>query len=122
MSKYDFEHHAPREFKNKSKTQVGEDFGDSRFAKVSFKSYLRQVREEETMDDVDTTAYKPGEITELTEEHENQIIREFVEWSGGSYPDEMTDADLQDYATEASPEEFDSDSVLKFIRNYVKED
>lgn len=122
MPRHDYEHHAPRDYKNKSKPHVGEDFDESRSAKVSFKSYLRQVREEETMAEMNETVHKPGEIVELTEEHEQQIIKEFVDWSGGYYPDEMTDPELQEYATDASPAEFDSDTVLRFIRNYVKED
>lgn len=121
MSKTMYEHHAPRDFKNKSKSQP-DDIAEGRSEKVSFKSYLRQVREEEATAEDDHLVYKPGEITEFTDEHETQIVNDFVEWSGGYYPNEMTDSDLQDFAIAGSDSRFDSDAVLRFVRNYVKED
>jgi hypothetical protein len=123
MSRHEYEHHVPRNYKNKSKQRVSEDFDENRPAKISFKPYLLQIREQETMDEMYIEpVYKPGEIVDLTPEHEKQIIEDFVRWSGGYYPDEMNDSELQEYATKASAAEFDSDTVLRFIRNYVKED
>mgnify|MGYP005862488603 CR=1 FL=1 len=54
MSKRDYEHHQPRKSgkKKKSYRNFNEDaFQDERASRVNFKNYLRQLREEELMDD-----------------------------------------------------------------------
>ena len=54
MPKRDYEHHQPRKTDKKKKHHRGfneEVVQDQRASRVNFKNYLRQLREEELMDD-----------------------------------------------------------------------
>ena len=120
MGNRDYETNLPSRLVKPKKRHVPEDDGESRFAKVRFKTYIQKVKEDEGPD-VQEAVHCAGK-TELTEQDQLSIVQHFLEWSGGDYPDSMLDSDLQEYvATHAMDGQYDSDVVLKFLRNYVQD-
>lgn len=121
MSKNEYDHHQPRQLNKGKKHSRGfsEDVQENRQNRVSFKNYLRQVKEEELENDDfedDLTEARP-----MSDEDRQFLISDFKEWSGGLSPEEVEDGQLQAYAYESAPTELDSYEVLSFLRSYTGE-
>lgn len=117
MSRNDFiGHHQPRQNDKKKHHRHGfnEDIQDSRHARVSFKNYVRELKESLIEDEFETTDGRP-----LTSDDEKFIIEDFKKWTEGISPEECGDDQLQTYAYEIAPSDLDETEVLSFLRNYT---
>ncbi len=90
-----------------------EDVSDKRATRVNFKSYLRELEEEEVSL---AEGFKP-----LTPSAKQEILADFAAWSGGVTPDEASDEDLRTYASMTLPADYDPEEALEFLRNYAPE-
>ncbi len=120
MSKLDFEHHQPRNLTKGKKHSRGfsEDIDEQRRNRVSFKSYLRQVKEEE-LEQADEVLSTEGAA--LTDADKKLILEEFREWADGAEPFDCADGELQTYAYDVAPEGLDAQEILSFLRSYAGE-
>jgi len=87
-----------------------EDVSDRRATRVNFKTYLRELEEEELGI---TEAHKP-----LTPEAKEEILADFQQWSGGHDPSECPEEDLQTYVNMTLPADYDPEEALEFLTNY----
>jgi hypothetical protein len=87
-----------------------EDISDKRVTRVNFKSYLRELEEEEL---AFSETYKP-----LTPEAKQEILTDFKQWSGGFDPSECPEEDLRTYANMTLPADYDPEEALEFLRSY----
>ena len=90
-----------------------EDVSDKRATRVNFKSYLRELEEEEL---ALSEGHKP-----LTPTAKKEILADFMEWSGGFTPDECPPEDLKTYTSMPLPADYDPVEALEFLRNYEQE-
>lgn len=118
MPKYEFDHHVPRNFNKKKHHKKGfnEDAEQTRYTRVSFKNYIRELDESFLEAELNEIEGRP-----LTDEDKKFIIEDFKEWCGGSSPEECGDDQLQDYAYDQAPKDLDEQDVLSFLRNYTGE-
>jgi hypothetical protein len=90
-----------------------EDVSDRRATRVNFKSYLRELEEEEVSL---AAAFEP-----LTPAAKQEILADFQAWSGGSTPDECLEEDIRTYTSMTLPADYDPEEALEFLLNYAPE-